>query len=71
MTADGFKRAAAALFGDQWTVPEMADSLEVGIRSVQQWESGEADLGTGIIEDIAALLRGRRALIDELLLQIK
>jgi len=66
MTAEGFRKAAAALFGEQWTVPQMADALEVGIRSVQRWETGEADLQADIVENIGALLRQRRELIDDL-----
>ena len=67
MTADEFRKAAVALSGKRWSVPDMADTLEVGVRSVQCWASGVATVPADVAANVHELLRQRRTVIDELL----
>jgi len=60
-----FCTCGEALFGPQWQ-SEMARALDVNIRTVQRWASGNNDLSPWVFEKLPALLNERQAKLAKL-----
>ena len=54
MTPEYLARVGEALYGSQWQ-PELARVLNVSVRSVRRWRSGEHRINAGVTREIATL----------------
>lgn len=59
MNAASIHAAAAALFGPNWTKPELADALDWDVRNVQRWCSGQHPIDPRARTRLLGLLRAR------------
>jgi hypothetical protein len=67
--APDIRHVAPLLYGPTWQ-SALARALDVSLRNVQRWASGEREPGPRTWAKIAALLRQRNAELDAILAQL-
>lgn len=65
MTPEELRDAGEALFGPRWQTP-LAAALDVQLRTLQRWASGDRRVPPGLAQDLAGLCRDRGAVLKVL-----
>ena len=71
MNAASIRAAAAALFGPNWSKPELAYALGCDLRDVQRWCSGQREIHPKAADRLLGLLRERHLDLTAILSELK
>ena len=71
MNTESIHAAAAALFGPNWTKPELADALNWDLRNVQRFCSGQRPIDPRASDRLLALLRERHVDLGNILAELE
>ena len=66
MTPELLTEIGEALYGNQWQT-DLARDLDVAVRTVQRWLSGERAIPAGLSDDLRPLLAARGKTIEALI----